>query len=299
MEPLKLKITYRPEQSAKENSSLSPSAGKPAKLMEKIATSGYSTELLRFEPVTREMLAEAHDPDFVDGVLDGEFPNGFGNQIQSVADTLPYTTGSFVAAALEAFRSKDCVLSPTSGFHHAHYERGGAFCTFNGLIVAAQQLKKAGARKIAIIDLDQHYGDGTAALLTKHGLAAFVAHYTSGADHITKANAETWLQSLPSSVSRFADADVWLVQLGADPYVNDPLGGVLTMEQLYRRDLVIFQAAKNHGIPVAWNLAGGYAELFDEVLQIHMNSIRAYFEANGTSNQELSPARQNRRKEEG
>jgi len=97
-------------------------------------------------------------------VLEGRVANGFGNQLQSVALTFPYTSGSFVAAALTAFRTRRCILSPTSGFHHAHYEKAGAFCTFNGLVVAAQELKKAGARRLAIIDLDQHFGDGTAAL---------------------------------------------------------------------------------------------------------------------------------------
>ncbi len=280
---MKLKIAYRPEQSAEENSSFSPSAGKPAKFMAKVARSGCAFQLLHFEPVTREVLAQTHYPTFVNGVLDGKLPNGFGNTLKALAATMPFTTGSFVAAALEAFRSGECVLSPTSGFHHADYKRGGAFCTFNGLVVAAQELRKAGAAKVAIIDLDNHFGDGTAGLLELHKLEDFAGHYTFGGSCVQKADADGWLRMLPHILARFADADVWLVQLGADPYINDPLGGVLTTKQLYERDSIVFQSAKQYGLPVAWNLAGGYAANFGEVLQIHVNSIRACLAVNGTS----------------
>ncbi len=64
-----------------------------------------------------------------------------------------------------------------------------------------------------------------------------------------------------------------LYQAGADPFIDDPLGGVLTREQLRLRDRMVFQHFARAGIPLAWNLAGGYtrdaAGTIEPVLQIH------------------------------
>ncbi|OZB47637.1 MAG: hypothetical protein B7X60_05745 [Polynucleobacter sp. 39-45-136] len=69
--------------------------------------------------------------------------------------------------------------------------------------------------------------------------------------------------------------DVILYQAGADPHINDPLGSWLTTAQLFERDLLVFQAAAELGIPVAWNLAGGYQTPLRRVLEIHDNTMRA------------------------
>jgi acetoin utilization deacetylase AcuC-like enzyme len=52
--------------------------------------------------------------------------------------------------------------APVSGFHHAGYYTARGFCTFNGLMAAAVQLRKdSRVHRVMILDLDQHYGDGT------------------------------------------------------------------------------------------------------------------------------------------
>ena len=75
-----------------------------------------------------------------------------------------------------------------------------------------------------------------------------------------------------------SDCDVILYQAGADPHINDPLGGWLTTEQLAERDQIVFTMAKRLGIPIAWNLAGGYQTDEDggirPVLDIHDNTMR-------------------------
>ncbi len=223
-------------------------------------------------------LGKTHDQNYVNDVLDGRRANGFGTSSLEVAESLKFTTASFVAGATEAYLSKSCVFSPTSGFHHAHFSHGGGFCTFNGLVAAAQHLLQIGAKKISIIDLDMHYGDGTETLIQRHRLEDKVKQYTFGGGRITLSNSEDWIKQLPTILDQHKDADIWLVQLGADPFINDPLGGVLTMDQLYRRDKIVFQKAKEFGIPVCWNLAGGYTNPFEDVLKIHMNSVKAYVE---------------------
>lgn len=61
----------------------------------------------------------------------------------------------------------------------------------------------------------------------------------------------------------------------ADPHVDDPLGGWLTTAELRDRDRLVFETAQRGGIPIAWNLAGGYQEPLRKVLDIHDNTMLA------------------------
>jgi acetoin utilization deacetylase AcuC-like enzyme len=254
-----MKIFYRPEQTALGNpDTFSPSAGKPAEVVASWLRLDSAATVVGFQPLTRADLALAHDRRYVDAVLDLEQPNGFGNRLATIAATLPYTTGSFYAAARHAFTTKESAVSPTSGFHHAGYDRGGAFCTFNGLVIAAQMLRRYdNAMRVGILDLDCHYGNGTDEIISRLGLDT-IEHYTFGGERIYQHNAAQWLKDLPALLTRFAGCDVVLYQAGADVHVDDPLGGVLTTEQLYERDFLVFKNLKDLGVPVAWNLAGGY-----------------------------------------
>lgn len=269
-----MKIFYRSEQTADTNLSFSPSARKPALVMHRWAMVSPPTKVNSFLPLRREDLALAHDRSYVDAVLDLRVRNGFGNKSPEVARSLPYTSASLYAAARHAFKTGESAASPTSGFHHAGYASGGGYCTFNGLMVAAQKLHAEGAREIGVLDLDQHYGDGTVDIAKRLDLD-YLVHYTFGGHGITKKDAFEWLNDLPDIVNKFATCDVVLYQAGADPHVDDPLGGVLTTEQLFDRDIIVFTRLKSLGVPVAWNLAGGYQNPLDKVLDIHDNTFRA------------------------
>lgn len=270
-----MKIFYRPEQTAVDAQTFSPSPGKPALVVERWRRLP-GMELATFEPVTREDLALAHARGYVDGVLDLCYSNGFGSKDAGIASTLPYTSGSFYAAARHALVERENCVSPTSGFHHAGYDYGSGFCTFNGLMVAAQKLRKEFSRvKVGILDLDCHYGNGTEDIIDTLQLS-YVQHYTFGGMPINKTNAQPWLNKLPATiVETFGLCDVVLYQAGADPHVNDPLGGVLTTAQLFERDRVVFQTLKDAGIPAAWNLAGGYQKPIGKVLDLHDNTLAA------------------------
>ena len=69
--------------------------------------------------------------------------------------------------------------------------------------------------------------------------------------------------------------DVILHQAGADPHIDDPVRGWLTTAQLFERDRRVLGAAQGVGMPVAWNLAGGYQWPLRKVLDIHDNTMRA------------------------
>lgn len=264
--------------------SYSPSAAKPAQAVADWQAHDLAIALHEFLPASREQLALAHDRAYVDGVLSLERPNGFRNHDAQVAAALPWTTGAMMAAAEHVLLSDDLLAcAPVSGFHHAGFDGGGGFCTFNGLMVTARYLLELGmVKKVAIVDFDFHYGDGTDEIIQRLGLRGKVWHYTSG--HIYKRHdqAAEFMRAAPrimaDATKAVQDGGIVLYQAGADMHRDDPLGGMLTTEQLDQRDRIVFQALRAAGVPCAFNLAGGYQRDasggIEPVLAIHRNTVR-------------------------
>lgn len=267
-------IFYRPEMVASTDS-YSPSAAKPKMVVDDWLRIGsiQPGDIRSFKPADKADLYLAHSKDYVDGVLDCQIPNGFGNYGRAVADSLPYTVGSMVAATLHVAEHGGFACSPTSGFHHARHCQGGGFCTFNGLMVAALLARMQGYR-VGILDFDAHYGDGTDNILSQnpsHG----ILHHTFGLHFPPGKKNHGWTSWLEDAIEDLRGCDVVLYQAGADPYEHDPLGGQMSMTALAHRDQLVFSGLDN----VAWNLAGGYTRDQDggisAVLSIHHHTLAA------------------------
>ena len=274
-------VFFRPEMTAAARP-FAPGTFKPGACVEDWRTRHLCIDVRAPEPVTVEQLCLAHDPKYVDGILRGEIRNGFGDKGLDVAASLPYTVGAMVAATHEALRNGAAACAPVSGFHHAHHAASAGYCTFNGLVVAAAMLQQhQPGLRVAILDLDQHFGDGTQAII-EHRNLHFIEHHSWGVESRDVDHAEDYLLGLDARVAQLAPCDVLLYQAGADPHVDDPLGGWMTTEQLHRRDLIVFRACRAMGLPVAWNLAGGYQRDAEggigPVLEVHSNTMRASIE---------------------
>jgi acetoin utilization deacetylase AcuC-like enzyme len=78
---------------------------------------------------------------------------------------------------------------------------------------------------------------------------------------------------LEDELAELREGDLVLYQAGADPHVRDPLGGWMGDAELRHRDEVVFEAVKAAGVPLVWNLAGGYqrdaAGGIEPVIAIH------------------------------
>ena len=252
----------------------SPSASKPREVVARWQARFPSIVLRRPDPVALDDLCRAHDRRYVDAILALEEDNGFGNRSASVAASLRWTSGSMLSAARQAIATGAVAAAPCSGFHHAHWDTASGFCTFNGLMVTALALGAEGrARRVGILDCEQHYGDGTHDILLRTGASDFLRYVTAGRDY--PRDAARFLVELPAIVRAFAGCDVVLYQAGADPHVDDPLGGYLDDDELARRDEIVFTEARAAGLPVAWNLAGGYQEPLSRVLDIHDRTMAA------------------------
>jgi acetoin utilization deacetylase AcuC-like enzyme len=273
-----LPVYYTPRMVA-DSASFSPSAAKPAQVVAAWRASGLAIEVVEPAAVTVDQLARAHDREHVERILACQKPNGFGNRSPEVAATLVHTSGAMLSAARRAIADGAVACAPVSGFHHAMYRTAGAFCTFNGLMVAALALhREDGVGRVGILDYDMHVGNGTDDIIARTG-AAFVVHFTAGMHYDSPSDAARLLAELPERARAMAGCEVVLYQAGADQHVSDPLGGVLTTAELQRRDEIVFGELAALGIPVAWNLAGGYQVEPDgsipKVLEIHENTARA------------------------
>ncbi|NMM12923.1 MAG: histone deacetylase [Rhodoferax sp.] len=265
-------VYYSPKQVSCPDSS-SPSPRKPALVVANWIEQGLPIHIVEPLPTSRDQIALAHSHEYVDGILNCELMNGFRGRQRDVADSLPWTCGSLLSAARGALNNGLVTCSPTSGFHHAGYETGYGYCTFNGLMVTALALKLEGkVQRVGILDCDQHYGDGTAEIMAVLNIdwIRLVSQ-----EHWSPTDAEPFIDQLPQVVRSFADCDLLIYQAGSDPHINDPLGGFLTTNELAVRDRIVFSVAKSIGIPVVWNLAGGYQEPLARVLEIHRNTMLA------------------------
>jgi acetoin utilization deacetylase AcuC-like enzyme len=147
------------------------------------------------------------------------------------------------------------------------------------MTAAVQLLDGARVRRLAIIDCDYHYGDGTQAIIDTLKLGDRVLHMSFGARYSTPAQAEAYLDAMYGLRGVFESfrPDLIIYQAGADTHVDDPRGGLLTTVQMQERDRAMFSIASELSIPVTWALAGGYQVEADgaipRVVALHLNTF--------------------------
>ena len=230
-----------------------------------------------FEPYTAIDFEEAHHREYVRGVLKNVAPNGFNTIDPEITNSLLYSNAGHWAAAKHVLENGGVACSATQGFHHAHFEDGYGYCTFNGLMITAMKSLRNGAMNVLIIDGDGHYGDGTEDVLDHLMVRGRVTHVTRpdiGRPIQADWNAAMW-HSFAKGLIRSSKAGIILYQAGADAWDQDPYGaGYLSKEGLAARDRGIFTAAREARVPLVWNLAGGYAKPMQDTIDIHLQTLK-------------------------
>ena len=246
-------------------------------------------------PVTAADLASVHDRAYVEAVRTGE-PAGLAESNGFSWDPGLYpmacaSTGGAVAAALRALEAGRNAGSLSSGLHHAKRSRGDGFCTFNGLALAARAALGAGARGVLVIDLDAHCGGGTAEILGGDPRVAQLDIAVSAFDHYREPDGFTLDvvrdadDYLPTLRRRLADLDpgafdLVLYNAGMDPFERCGIGGLrgITRGLLAEREETVFSWCRAADLPVAFVLAGGYANSGfseDELVDLHRLTLEA------------------------
>lgn len=236
-----------------------------------------------------EILKQLHNPEYVQAFYDGKKPlacmQGFKNWNHQLRDAILSVQAGQLLASEIAFK-EGIAANIAQGFHHAVYEYGGAYCTFNGLALVAQYYAD---KRIFVLDCDQHGGNGTAEFsLNMENLFNFtifaqrfgcMEHERSITRHID-ADDGTYAEYLAAVDEGFAkavewEADLIIYQAGMDCHRDDRFGSRwITAQVLFDRDKYVFEQAKKLGIPMMFVLAGGYQPL-ETLVPLHVNSFIA------------------------
>jgi acetoin utilization deacetylase AcuC-like enzyme len=279
---------------------------------EAIEASGVPARIEEPPRARDEELVRVHTADYVRAIATGE-PRALAQSQKfpwspELAEAVRWTNGGCIAA-LDAALDDGVAGNLASGFHHSHADHGEGFCTFNGLVVALEHGRAQGRIvRGLVLDMDLHYGNGTASLLATRPWAfqlsiygnwykANLAHKDVESERAPDtgnawsipvpngADGDQYLgllrRSLAEAIER-AKPDVLLYQAGADPYQEDPYSPLkVDHDDLWARDAFVFETARARGIPVMWVLAGGYTPDVTKVVHVHLNTFLAAHEVFG------------------
>lgn len=247
-------------------------------------------------------IALAHDPDYLQAFLEGRLPPGAMRRIgfpwsQALVERTLASAGGTLSATEDAL---SCGWGGTlaGGTHHALYAEGAGFCVFNDIAIAIRSLQRHGRiQRAAVIDLDVHQGDGTAAIFhddprvftfSMHGAANFpfrkqrsrldIALPDGAGDNAYLAQLDTAL----TEVMAFGPEMVFY-QSGVDALASDRLGRLsLTPEGLEQRDRLVLETCRAAHLPVVVTLGGGYSEPIELTVEAHANTFRTAARVIGT-----------------
>jgi acetoin utilization deacetylase AcuC-like enzyme len=267
--------------------------GKYAALRERVGA--VAASLLREpEAASDEQLARAHDLAYLaavtTGTLDARACRRLGFPWSPAMVERSRRSAGATIAACHAALADGCGINLAGGTHHAHRAFGEGFCVFNDAAVAARAMQvERGVGRVLIVDLDVHQGDGTAEIFrddasvftfSMHGRSNFPFHKECSDLDIDLADdtgddsyLATLALALPSVVAAFRP-QLAIYLAGADPYIGDRLGKLaLSKDGLAARDGFVLTLLQHAGIPVAVAMAGGYADLVDDIVDIHFSTV--------------------------
>jgi acetoin utilization deacetylase AcuC-like enzyme len=267
---------------------------KYALLRERVALAGED-ELVVPDAATDEELLRAHDPAYVARVLNGTLTREEVRRIgfpwsPALVERSRRSVGGTLGASRAALHD-GVSANLAGGTHHAFADRGEGYCVFNDVAVAARAMQAEGrAGRVAVLDLDVHQGNGTAAIfrgddsvftLSVHGANNFPFRKEEGDLDIElpdRSGDDVFLAAVERGV-RVALAhapDLAYYLAGADPFEGDRLGRLaVTKRGLAQRDELVLDLCGAAGVPVAVVMSGGYARDVRDTVDIHFETIRA------------------------
>ena len=252
------------------------------------------SDFLRPEPASWEQVGVVHSRDYLEKIRSGNLSLGEQMTLElpfssSLRESSLLSCGGTTLTAREAL-VESVAVHLGGGLHHAFRDHGEGFCLLNDVAVALGCLLQGGTvSRCAVVDLDVHQGNGTAAIfrddprvftLSIHqernypfpkppsdldvglpdgtGDEAYLAHLTRALDSLLA-------RQRPELVIYLA---------GADPFAEDQLGGLaLTKRGLERRDRTVLERCLEAEARVAVVLAGGYARRLEDTVEIQRRTV--------------------------
>ena len=280
--------------------------GKYERLRERVANECPGIVLAEALPASDGELALAHTPRYVTAVAEGHLSAAEQREIGfpwslRMAERARRSVGATIAAARSALiQGQQVAANLAGGTHHAQADRGSGYCVFNDVAVAARLMQAEWHRsrrqllRVAVVDLDVHQGNGTAAIfrdddtvftLSLHGAKNFPARKETSDIDVELHDGCTdgpYLEALDAAL-----ADLWrhhgsaapglvFYVAGADAHEGDRLGRLkLSTAGLAERDRRVFAACRERSVAVAVSMAGGYGRDIDTTVAVHLHTLQA------------------------
>jgi acetoin utilization deacetylase AcuC-like enzyme len=265
-------------------------------LRERLMASGvfHQEDLVVPPSASVDQLLLVHTGDWVQRVLDGKLSSdelrriGFPWSLQMV-ERCRRSTGATIAASRSALED-GIAVNLAGGTHHAFPERGGGYCVFNDVAVAARTMQQEDRIRTALVlDGDVHQGDGTAAIFANdpsvrtfslHAAKAYPARKMNSDLDIELppgADDQAYLQSWQRGLDWATDGqvpDLVYFLAGADPWEGDRLGGLAVSKAgLVERDRRVFEYCRAVQRSLVIVMAGGYATNIEDIADIQASTV--------------------------
>jgi len=182
-------------------------------------------------------------------------------------------------------------MNIAGGTHHSFTNRGEGFCILNDFAIAANYLLHHQlAKKILIVDLDVHQGNGTAQIFQNnenvftfsvHGAKNYPVRKEKSDLDIglpDKTEDRFYLDTVQKVLPQLLDKvqpDFIFYLAGVDILATDKLGRLAVSRQgCKQRDTFVLELCKKNNIPVAVSMGGGYSVKIADIVEAHANTFR-------------------------
>ncbi|NCX56435.1 MAG: histone deacetylase [Burkholderiaceae bacterium] len=264
------------------------------RLLRDLVATYSDIELIEPAAATNQDLLRAHDVDYIEAVTQGKLSEAQVREIgfpwtEAMVERSRRSAGATIAACLSAL-TEGVSVNLAGGTHHAYADKGSGFCVFNDAAVAARYVQALQPTRVAVIDLDVHQGNGTAAILGRdsscftlslHGEKNFPfrkedSHLDIGLpDGCGDDEYLKILQDALIELERRFTPELIIYLAGADPHEGDRLGRLkLTMHGMAERDRLVLGFARELRCPIAIAMAGGYGRNIQTTVDVHHQTIQ-------------------------
>jgi acetoin utilization deacetylase AcuC-like enzyme len=254
------------------------------------------SQIVAPKQIDLELVSQVHDADYLHRLYNGlltpreQRVSGFVHSPLLIERELVIMEGTRLAAEY-AYKNKSIGFNVAGGTHHAFTNRAEGFCLLNDQAIAAQWLlNKTAVKRILIIDLDVHQGNGTAEIFqnrtevftfSMHGRNNYpLQKEISDLDVPLEDGCDdaTFLQLLVESLSKIEKIftpDFIFYQCGVDILATDSLGKLgVTQQGCVERDRLVFEFAKKLDVPVVCSMGGGYSKEIKYIVDAHVNTFK-------------------------
>ena len=240
-------------------------------------------------PCSEETLKRAHSEKYINNIKNKTLDQckvkkiGFPLVDSVVQRSLIATGGTVLASKLALDSGLAC--NTAGGSHHANFKEGAGYCVFNDVAVAAKYLLNRGlARRILIVDLDVHQGNGNSDIFkndknvftfSMHSKSNYPAKKSiSDLDVELEDNLEdkNYLKILKFYLNKLnkENFDYIFYIAGVDVHFNDRLGKLkISDDGIKERDELVTQNFYSKDIPLCGVLGGGYNKDFSKLVELH------------------------------